>query len=95
MLANVAISSFEEVMPHSLPTGTTLEEWRMTICLLPKVEKEREWKGESYAGLVSFSVKDKELQKCLSWVQGRFASEYVGGVPKSEAADLAGFLQVH
>ena len=63
-------------------------------CLLAtKVEKEREWKGKSYAGLVNLSEKDKELQKYLSWIQTRFASEYVGGIPKSEAVDLAGFLQ--
>ena len=90
---DVSSWEIEEVIPHSLPTGTTLEEWLMTVCSLPKVEKEREWKGKAFAELVNLSEKDKELQKYLSWIQARFASEYVGGVPKSEAVDSAGFLQ--
>lgn len=90
---DVSSWEIEEIMPHSLPSGTTFEEWQKTVCSLPKVVKEREWKGKSYAELVNLSEKDKELQKYLSWIQARFASEYVGGVPKSEAVDLAGFLQ--
>ena len=49
--------------------------------------------GQVLRRACELSEKDKELQKYLSWILARFASEYVGGVPKSEGVDLAGFLQ--
>ena len=66
---DVSSWEIEEIMPHSLPSGTTFEEWQRTVCSLPKVEKEREWKGKSYAELVNLSEKDKELQKYLAWIR--------------------------
>ena len=81
----------EEVVP--LPTGISLTEWDLTICELPKVVAQTEWKGKSYSALVALSRDDNNLATYLNWVKEKFGKDYEGGKPRSQAVDFAGYLK--
>ena len=80
-----------EVVP--LPTGISLTEWDLTICELPKVVAQTEWKGKSYSALVAQSRDDSNLATYLNWVKEKFVKDYEGGKPRSQAVDFAGYLK--
>ena len=80
-----------EVVP--LPTGISLTEWDLTICELPKVVAQAEWKGKSYSALVAQSHDDNNLATYLNWVKEKFGKDYEGGKPRSQAVDFAGYLK--
>ena len=80
-----------EVVP--LPTGISLTEWDFTICELPKVAGQTEWKGKSYSALVAHSREDNNLATYLNWVKEKFGKDYEGGKPRSQAVDFAGYLR--
>ena len=80
-----------EVVP--LPTGISLTEWDLTICELPKVVAQTEWKGKSYSALVAQSREDNNLAAYLNWVKEKFGKDYEGGKPRSQAVDFAGYLK--
>ena len=83
-----------EVVP--LPTGISLTEWDLTICELPKVVAQTEWKGKSYSALVAQSRDDNNLATGEVWQglrrrQAAFAGSgfcYVLRIPGGDSALL-------